>query len=50
MALKWIIAIVPIVCAVGAFLLTYLGQVLYSDRMAKLSMGTSLKKKNRDNI
>jgi hypothetical protein len=28
-ALKWIIGVTPIVCAIAAFTLTYLGQVLY---------------------
>ena len=44
-SLKWIIAIIPIACSFGALLLTYVGKRLYSDRLAKLSVGLSLKVK-----
>jgi hypothetical protein len=37
-ALKWIIGITPIFCSVCAFLLTYLGKILYSERLARLSL------------
>lgn len=37
-ALKWIIGITPIICSVSAFLLTYLGKILYSERLARLSL------------
>jgi len=36
-ALKWMMGMIPIVCSVSAFLLTYLGKILYSDKLAKLS-------------
>ena len=42
-ALRWIIALVPIACGALALFLTYLGQKLYSGRMAKLSVGNSLR-------
>ena len=38
-ALRWIIGTVPIICAVAAFSLTYLGKVMYSERLARLSLG-----------
>ena len=37
-ALKWIIGTIPIICAVCAFALTYLGKILYSERLARLSI------------
>ena len=39
--LRWIIALTPIICSAGAFGLTYLGRMLYSERLAKLSEGQS---------
>jgi Na+/melibiose symporter-like transporter len=36
-ALKWCIAVIPIFCAIGAFALTYLGKVLYSEKLARMS-------------
>jgi Na+/proline symporter len=36
-ALKFIMGLVPIFCSIGAFLFTYLGKVLYSERLARLS-------------
>ena len=46
--LRIIMCFMPIACAVFAFLLTYLGKVLYSEKLAKLSLrGTSKKKGNR---
>ena len=37
-ALRWIIGMTPIACAVSAFSLTYLGKILYSERLARLSI------------
>ena len=42
--LRWIMAIGPISCAVLAFALTYLGKVLYSDKLAKLTIKSSVKR------
>lgn len=39
-ALRHIIGLTPIICSIAAFALTYLGKVLYSERLAALSMGT----------
>lgn len=36
-ALKWCIAVIPPFCALGAFGFTYLGKVLYSEKMARFS-------------
>ncbi len=36
--LRYIMCFLPIFCSVGAFALTYLGKVLYSERLAKLSI------------
>ena len=41
-ALRWCIALIPVICSVGAFGLTYLGKILYSEHMAKLSAAASL--------
>lgn len=41
--LRYIMCFLPIGCAVGAFLLTYLGKVLYSEKLAKLSIKSSHK-------
>lgn len=43
--IKWIMSIVPIFCAIVAFLFTFLGRWLYADRMAKLTMGGSVNTK-----
>lgn len=37
-ALRWIIGTIPIICSVSAFLLTYIGKILYSERLARLSL------------
>lgn len=42
-ALRYIIGIIPVVCSIGAFGLTYLGKVLYSERLAALSVNDSIK-------
>jgi hypothetical protein len=39
-ALRYIIALIPIACAGAAFGLTYLGKVLYAERLAALSINT----------
>ena len=44
-ALKWNIAVIPVGCSVGAFGLSYLGNSLYSQRLAKLSAPASLRSK-----
>ena len=45
--LKYIMCFLPIICSVLAFALTYLGKVLYSDRLAKLSIRGTSKNKSR---
>jgi hypothetical protein len=45
-ALKWIITLIPIICSLGAFGLTYIGKKYYSGKMAKLSIGDTLKSKS----
>ena len=37
-ALRWIIGTIPVVCAILAFALTDLGKILYSERLARLSI------------
>ncbi len=37
-ALRWIIGMTPIICSISAFALTYLGKILYSERLARLSI------------
>lgn len=44
-ALKWIIGTIPILCSIAAFALTYLGKILYSERLARLSIDET---KHRD--
>ncbi len=39
-ALRYIIGLIPMICAITAFGLTYLGKVLYSERLAALSVNT----------
>lgn len=49
-ALKWIMGLTPVICAVAAFLLTYLGKILYAERLASLSVAKaspSINKKKR---
>ena len=40
-ALRWIIGLTPIICSIAAFSLTYLGKILYSERLARLSIDES---------
>ena len=47
-ALRLIIGLTPILCAISAFLLTYLGKILYSERLARLSI--TEKGKNPDSL
>ena len=42
-ALRWIIGTIPIICSISAFGLTYLGKILYSERLARLSIDTKEK-------
>ena len=44
-ALKFIIATVPIIAAVGTVFFTWLGMKLYPDKLAKISEGSRLRKK-----
>lgn len=44
-ALKWIIVMVPMGAAVGTLFFTWLGLSLYSDKLAKISEGSMLRKK-----
>ena len=45
-ALKWIMALVPTASAFGCFICTWIGIKLYSDKLAKISAGSVLMKKN----
>ena len=45
LALKLIISITPIACAIGAYALTLTGRKLYADRLAKMSNPASMKDK-----
>lgn len=36
-ALRWIMSLAPCVCAIGSYLLTYIGQKYYSHKMAKIT-------------
>jgi Na+/melibiose symporter-like transporter len=45
--LSYIMCFLPIFCSVSSFCLTYLGKILYSDRLAKLSIRGTSKNKNR---
>ncbi|CDW80446.1 UNKNOWN [Stylonychia lemnae] len=36
--LRYIIGLIPVICSIAAFGLTYLGKVLYSERLAQLSI------------
>lgn len=38
-ALKWSIAVIPAICALGAYILAYIGNKKYGQRLAKLSAG-----------
>ena len=42
-ALRWIIGTIPVICSMAAFSLTYLGKILYSERLARLSLDESNK-------
>jgi hypothetical protein len=44
-ALKWIIGLTPVACSILAFGLTYLGKVLYSERLARLSIEEEIENK-----
>ena len=37
-ALRWCIAVIPAGCGLAAFILAYAGNILYSKRLAKLSL------------
>ena len=47
-ALKYILGIVPTLCAVGCALATWAGLALYADKLAKISSGSLLKKAQAD--
>ncbi len=42
--LRYIMCFLPIVCSVFAFILTYIGKILYSEKLAKLSIAGSGRK------
>jgi len=44
-ALRWILSVVPIAAAVGTAFFTWLGLRLYSDKLAKLSLGSTINSK-----
>lgn len=46
-ALRYILAIIPSTAATGCALLTWLGMALYADKLAKISMGSVLKDKEK---
>jgi len=43
-ALSWIMAAVPILAAIGTTFFTWLGLRMYSDKLAKMSVGSVIKK------
>jgi len=45
LALRWIISIVPIAAAVGTTFFTWLGLKMFSDKLAKMSVGSQTDKK-----
>ena len=47
-ALRWILAIVPILSAVGCTIATYIGITLYAEKLAKISSGSYLKVKKKE--
>jgi hypothetical protein len=47
-ALKWIIGMTPVGCSVAAFALTYLGKIIYSERLARLSIDESKDSRNNN--
>lgn len=44
-ALRWIISVVPIAAAIGTTFFTWLGLRMYSDKLAKMSVGSVITKK-----
>jgi hypothetical protein len=42
-AIRYIVALTPIICSALACLFTYIGRKLYADRMARLTVGVSHK-------
>ena len=47
-ALQWIISLIPIGCSLGCTLATWIGTRLYSEKLAKISGGLSLKKNKQE--
>jgi apolipoprotein N-acyltransferase len=46
-ALRWIISVVPIAAAIGTTFFTWLGLRMYSDKLAKMSVGSVITKKSK---
>lgn len=46
-ALSWIIACIPIICTVGTAVITWIGLRLYSEKLTKISIGSTMIKKKR---
>lgn len=44
-ALRFIVSCIPVGASIGTALLTWIGMALYSDKMAKISVGSYLKSK-----
>ena len=44
-ALKWIMALIPTICAVGCTVFTWLGFKLYGKRLSQMSSGSVLEEK-----
>jgi hypothetical protein len=44
-ALRWIVSTIPVLASVGTTLFTWIGFSLYSEQMAKISVGSYLKPK-----
>jgi len=48
-ALRWIISMVPIAAAVGTTFFTWLGIKFFSDKLAKMSVGSFIEKEPKAN-
>ena len=46
-ALKYILAIIPSLAALGCALMTWIGLALYAEKLAKISVGSVLKEKKQ---
>lgn len=44
-ALRWIVSVIPVLASFGTTVLTWIGFSLYSEQMAKISVGSYLRPK-----